>query len=127
METILVFVETKEGEPRKVSLELLSEGRRLKAEGYRVEAVVMGEASTALKEKVLPYVDRLASLKDAALGQYTAEGYARALADHAREVNPKLILAGATQIGRDFLPRVSVLLAAGIVSDYHCIAGYVIA
>jgi len=117
METILVFVETKEGAPRKVSLELLSEGRKLKADGYRVEAVVMGEASAVLKEKVLPYADRLVSLKDTALGQYTAEAYARALAEHAREVSPKLILAGATQIGRDFLPRVSVLLGAGIASD----------
>ena len=77
----------------------------------------MGKASAALKEEVLPCVDRLVSLTDAVLQNYTAEGFAMALANHARSVNPKLILAGATQIGRDFLPRVAVLLGVGIASD----------
>jgi electron transfer flavoprotein alpha subunit len=62
-------------------------------------------------------VDRLVNLTDAVLQNYTAEGFALALANHARSVDPKLILAGATQVGRDFLPRVAVLLGAGIASD----------
>jgi electron transfer flavoprotein alpha subunit len=117
MEKLLIFVETKRDEPRKVSLELLSQGKNLKGQGYSIEAVVMGKAPAALKEKVLPYVDRLVSLTDEVLQSYTAEGFALALANHVRSVNPKLILAGATQIGRDFLPRVAVLLDAGIASD----------
>ena len=40
-----------------------------------------------------------------------------ALADYARVSQPKMILAGATQMGRDFLPRVAVLLECGIASD----------
>jgi electron transfer flavoprotein alpha subunit len=98
-------------------MELLSEGQKLRAQGYAVEAVVMGKASAALKEEVLPCVDRLVNLTDAVLQNYTAEGFALALANHARSVDPKLILAGATQVGRDFLPRVAVLLGAGIASD----------
>jgi electron transfer flavoprotein alpha subunit len=117
MERLLIFVETKGERPRKVSMELLSEGQKLRAQGYAVEAVVMGKASAALKEEVLPCVDRLVNLTDAVLQNYTAEGFALALANHIRSVNPKLILAGATQIGRDFLPRVAVLLGAGIASD----------
>jgi electron transfer flavoprotein alpha subunit len=117
MERLLIFVETKGERPRKVSMELLSEGQKLRAQGYAVEAVVMGKASAALKEEVLPCVDRLVNLTDAVLQNYTAEGFALALANHARSVDPKLILAGATQVGRDFLPRVAVLLGAGIASD----------
>ncbi len=117
MDRLLIFVETKGGEPRKVSLELLGQGKNLRSQGYVVEALVMGKASPTVKEKVLPYVDRLVSLTDAVLQSYTAEAFALALANHARSVNPKLILAGATQMGRDFMPRVAVLLDAGIASD----------
>lgn len=117
MERLLIFVETKGDRPRKVSMELLSEGQKLRTQGYAVEALVMGKASEALKQEVLPCVDRLVSLTDAVLQSYTAEGYALALANHVRSINPKLILAGATQIGRDFLPRVAVMLGAGIASD----------
>jgi electron transfer flavoprotein alpha subunit len=117
MERLLIFVETKGERPRKVSMELLSEGQKLRGQGYVVEAVLMGKASAALKEEVLPCVDRLVNLTDAVLQNYTAEGYALALANHARSINPKLILGGATQIGRDFLPRVAILLGVGIASD----------
>ena len=117
MERLLIFVETKGDRPRKVSVELLSEGQKLRTQGYTVEALVMGKASEVLKQEVLPCVDRLVSFTDALLQNYTAEGYALALANHARSINPKLILAGATQIGRDFLPRVAVMLGAGIASD----------
>jgi electron transfer flavoprotein alpha subunit len=81
----------------------------------------MGKASAALKEEVLPCVDRLVNFTDAALQNYTAEGFALALANHARTIDPKLILAGATPIGRDFLPRVAVLLGVGIASDVTAI------
>ena len=117
MERLLIFVETKGDQPRKVSLELLSQGKHLKAQGYEMEAVIMGHVAPAVKEKVLTYVDRLVSLTDEVLHHYTAEGFALALATHVRSVTPKLILAGATQMGRDFLPRVAVLLGAGIASD----------
>ncbi len=117
MDRLLVFVETKGDEPRKVSLELLSQGKYLRSQGYAVDALVMGKASPALKEKVLPYVDRLVGVTDEVVQRYTAEGFALALANHARSTNPKLILAGATQMGRDFMPRVAVLLGAGIASD----------
>jgi electron transfer flavoprotein alpha subunit len=117
MKSLLIFVEIKGERPRKVSMELLTEGNKLRAQGFTVEAVLMGKASTAAREEVLPCVDRLVNLTDAVLQNYTAEAFALALAKHARSVNPKLILAGATQIGRDFLPRVAVMLGAGIASD----------
>jgi electron transfer flavoprotein alpha subunit len=117
MEKLLVFVEPKGERARKVSMELLSEGQKLRTEGYSVEAVVLGRASDALKQEALPCGDRLTCFTDAIFANYTAEAYALALANLARSINPKLILAGATQMARDFLPRVAVLLGAGIASD----------
>ena len=118
MDTMLVFVEIKGGEPRKASLECLSEGRKLRDAGnMSVDAIVFGKLPDAAREKILPYVNRLVRITDTALESYTAEGYAAALAKYAAELGPKLIIAGATTIGRDFLPRAAVILGAGIASD----------
>jgi electron transfer flavoprotein alpha subunit len=118
MDKIIVFVEIKGDEVRKASLELLSEGRRLAEVGrYTVEAVTLGRLPLALKEKLMRYADTLVHIADPLLDTYTPEGYALAFGAHARESAPKIILAGATQMGRDFLPRVAVLLGCGIVSD----------
>ncbi|MBU1743732.1 MAG: electron transfer flavoprotein subunit alpha/FixB family protein [Proteobacteria bacterium] len=118
MDKILVFVEAKGDGPRKVSLELLSEGLKLVGSGqFSMEAVFLGKLPGTVKEKVLHYTGKLIHVTDPALENYTAEGYAMALAGYARETSAKIILAGATQRGRDFLPRVAVLLQTGIASD----------
>jgi electron transfer flavoprotein alpha subunit len=118
VETILIFVEIKGNEARKVSLELLSEARKLAQTGrFATEAVVIGQMPAPAKETILPYVNRLTHITDPALAAYTPEGYSAALADHARAADAQIILAGATQTGRDFLPRVAVLLGCGIASD----------
>lgn len=118
MEKVLIYTEAKGEEPRKVSLELLSEGAKLAASGhFDVEAVFIGELPEPAKEKFLDYTEKLIHLADPVLASYTPEGHAQALAWYAREAGAKMILAGATSIGRDFLPRVAVLLDTGIASD----------
>jgi electron transfer flavoprotein alpha subunit len=118
MDKILVVVEAKGDEPRKVSLELLSEGLKLAGSGqFSMEALLLGKLPGAVQNKILHYTEKLVHVTDPVLENYTAEGYALALAGYAREAGAKLILAGATQRGRDFLPRVAVLLQTGIASD----------
>jgi electron transfer flavoprotein alpha subunit len=118
MEKILIFVETKGEEVKKASLELLSEGMKLAGTGrFAVEAVVLGGAAPPVRERLLPYAETLVQITDPLLGAYAPEAYALALAAYAREAEARMILAGATQMGRDFLPRVAVLLGCAIVSD----------
>jgi electron transfer flavoprotein alpha subunit len=118
MENLLLFIETKDNEPKKACLELLSEAMRLKDDGtFKVHAVVMGRPSEDLKKKLQPYVDVLVGITDPALDQYTPEAFAAAVAAYAREIAPRFILSPASQLGRDFMPRVAVLLEAGIASD----------
>ncbi|MDP2725799.1 MAG: electron transfer flavoprotein subunit alpha/FixB family protein [Syntrophales bacterium] len=118
MDKVLIFVEAKGAELRKVSLELLSEGLRL-AEGGRFssEALFLGKLPGTVKEKILHYTEKLVHVTDPVLENYTAEGHALALAGYAKKSGAKMILSGATQSARDFLPRVAVLLQAGIASD----------
>lgn len=121
MEKILVFVEIKAGEPRKASVELLSATGKL-AGRFAVEAVVLGPLSSAAKERILSHVEKLTNIVDPLLDAYTAEGYALAVAAHVRETGATIVMAGATRIGRDFMPRVAVLLDAGIASDVTAIS-----
>jgi len=123
MENLLLFIETRDNEPKKACIELLSEARRLKTDGkFKVHAVIMGTLPEALKQKILPFVDILVNITDPVLNQYTPEGFASALAAYAKEITPKLILASATQMGRDFLPRVAVLMESGIASDVTAVS-----
>ena len=118
MEKILIFVETKGEELRKASLELLSETRTLSHSGsYAVEAVALGTVSGAATDKALSYVDKFVHITDDLLNDYSPGGYAHALAAYAAEAKATLVLGGATQTARDFLPRAAVLLGAGVASD----------
>jgi electron transfer flavoprotein alpha subunit len=118
MEKLLIFVEIKDGRVRKASLELLSVGRSLSDTAkFSVEAVVMGHLEDEAKQKILSYVDKLVHINDPILNAYTAEGYSAALSAYAQQTMPKVVVAGATRIGRDFMPRVAVLLQSGMASD----------
>lgn len=122
MKKLLVFVETKGDEPRKATLELLSETRKLSEAGsFAVTAVGLGKISERAIEKVLGYADSFVRITDALLDDYTPEGYSEALAAYARQEDVLLILGAATQTARDFLPRTAVLLKAGIASDVTAI------
>src|SRR3989304_7734850 len=98
MDKVLILVEAKGDELRKVSLELLSEGLRL-AEGGRFssEALFLGKLPGKVKEKILHYTEKLVHVTDPVLENYTAEGHALALAGYARKRGVEVILAGATQ------------------------------
>jgi len=118
MEAVLIFVETKGDEIKKASLEVLSEGTRLAQTGrFAVEAALLGPAAPDIVRAIASYADTVVHIVDPLLDTYTPEGYALALADYARTRSPRIILAGATQMARDFLPRAAVLLACGIASD----------
>jgi len=118
MDKVLVFVETKGDEPRKASLELLCEAEKLAASGrFSVEAVCFGAMSDTLKGRLLSCVRKLVRFSDPELAAYSPEGYARALAGYAAETGARMIVAGATGTGRDFFPRVAIMLATGMVSD----------
>jgi len=118
MTRFLIFVEQKGDEPRKASLEILSKAYGLAVSGdASVEAVAVGPVSENVKEKVLPYVSRFVQIAGPGLDSYTAEGVAAALGIYAQESKPDVILAGATNLGRDFFPRLAVLLGSGIASD----------
>ncbi len=118
MRKVLIFVEAKGEEPRKASLEILSEGRKLSEAGQLyVEAVALGRVAETMKKKVLAYADKFTVITDEALHAYSPQGFSRALAAYAQKENAGVVVAGATETARDFFPRMAVRLGTGIASD----------
>jgi electron transfer flavoprotein alpha subunit len=119
MMTILVFAEQREGEFRKAAYESLAAAKQLAAaHGGRVEAAVIGAGVTAAAAGLGRYGAQTAHVADAEhFRLYSPDGYAKALAALVAAVKPTLVLAGATSMGKDLLPRVAAAVKKPVAPD----------
>jgi electron transfer flavoprotein alpha subunit len=119
---VFAITEQRDGELRKVSLETVSEGRRV-ADGLGTDltAVVLGSAAEGLAEELKKYgPDKIWVADDSALADYTTDAYTNILADLIRSADPAVIVLGASAQGKDLAGRLSARLDAGVAMD--CIA-----
>ncbi|HET7579035.1 MAG TPA: electron transfer flavoprotein subunit alpha/FixB family protein [Bacillales bacterium] len=113
----LVLAEAREGELRNVSFEAIAAGKEL-ANGGEVAAVVCGDQVQGLGEKLVHYgAERVLTVEDEKLKNYTAEAYKQALHQVIESENPEVVVFGHTAIGKDLAPRLAAKLASGLVSD----------
>ncbi len=116
MAGILVFVEQRDGEIRKASLQAVSEARRLASgPGWPVAAVLVGPGDAASLGTWGAQTVYHADSADLAL--YSAEGYAEAVKAAAEKAAPTAILFSGTAMGRDLAPRVAARLGVGALAD----------
>ena len=117
MPNILVVGEQGEGKIKKVTQELASKAAELAAKsGGEVQVVFVGNVEGA--ESLGAYgVKKVYVISAAVLGQYNTEGYAKVLADLVQETKPSILLATASPLGRDLLPRLAARLEIGLASD----------
>ncbi|MFQ6108947.1 MAG: electron transfer flavoprotein subunit alpha/FixB family protein [Candidatus Aminicenantales bacterium] len=116
---IFVFIEVRDGEVKKSSLEALSEGRR-RAEDLRTDAaaVLVGNNLEGLADKVFPYgASRVYLLENPLLSHYSTEGFAQAIFSLCEEDNPEAVFFSATSMGRDLAPRLAAKLGVSLASD----------
>ena len=117
---ILVWIETFKGQAVPVSYECLGEAQKL-ANGGQVTAAVFGENAAAIaNEAIACGADRAIVCEDATFAEYRAEPYIALLAKVARDLQPDVIMAGASTRGRDVSSGLAVELEAGAIAD--CIA-----
>jgi electron transfer flavoprotein alpha subunit len=119
---ILIVAEQRDGELRKISYELTSQGRRL--------ADTMGEPLTALllgsniKEKAQELgkygADKVLVADDDRLANYTTDAYVSVIAQLAETLEPAIILLGASVQGKDLSGRLAARLGVGVAQD--CVA-----
>lgn len=116
---IWVFAEIRHGVIAPVSFELLGVGRKLAdARGVPLSAVVFGADVEASTGELIAYgADRVFVVDDPRLAQYREDVYGRVLESLVRDQQPEVVLAGATAIGRSFIPQVANALNAGLTAD----------
>lgn len=116
---VLVFVEQRDGEIQKVSLELLGKGRDLADQlGERLIAVILGHNITSMADELVFYgAEEVVVVDDLNLKHYITEPYTKALANVLKSKKPSVVLIGASAIGRDLGPRVSARLHTGLTAD----------
>ncbi len=115
---VLIFAEQREGEVAAVSYELLGAGRRLADKlDAGLFAFLLGADEAQAKELIKWGADKVFLCNDTALVQFNDDAYSHILADLIKEQKPSIVLAGATPIGRSFIPRVAARVRTGLTAD----------
>jgi electron transfer flavoprotein alpha subunit len=119
MQHVIVFVEHKSGQTRKVTFELATEARKIAdALGGKAHAVVLGAGSAALAEQLKKYpLDAIHVSEDGDVDKFLLDPVVDYLEAVAKSTGPALILVPNTMQGRDVAGRIAARLNAGLTSD----------
>ncbi len=113
MANVLVFSETNKGNVKPVTLEILG-----KLAGQNAEVAVVGDLGDDQVKVLAEYgASKVHKLKGDNLDKYSPEGYSNALHDFISKGSYDYVLAGATALGKDMLPRLATKFEAGLASD----------
>jgi electron transfer flavoprotein alpha subunit len=117
---IWVYAEWREGSVHRVSHELLSAGRIL-ADKLHVPlaAVLLGYnlAEESSRELIFHGADTVYVVDHSKLAHFRDDIYAKVLVELICQKKPEVLLAGATSIGRSFIPQVAASLQTGLTAD----------
>ncbi|MGE4272599.1 MAG: electron transfer flavoprotein subunit alpha/FixB family protein [Desulfitobacterium sp.] len=116
---IWIFVEQAAGKIRKISFELLSQGRKIADQtGEPLVAVIIGEKVANLAKEAAEYgADKVYLLDSPQLAQYTTGAYTSVLTKLLRNEEPQAFLMGHTALAKDLAPRLAQRLGVGLASD----------
>ena len=114
-----MIAEQRDGEIRKVSYEIVSEGRRLADQlGQKVTAVLLGQNIKDKAATLAHYgADKIITADDAKLANYTPDAYTSVIAQVVKANDPAILLLGASVQGKDLAARLSARLGVGLAQD----------
>ncbi len=113
-----VFAEQRSGKLAGVSFELLGKGKTLARDlGQNLCAVYIGLASDNIKELLRRGAERVYAVTDESLLHFQDDVYTDILVYLVKRFKPAILIAGATAIGRSFVPRVAARLRTGLTAD----------
>jgi len=116
---VWVFVEQRDGKAADVSLELLSKGRKLADElGGQLKSVCIAENAEDIAHLTFHYgADEALVVGHPSLQHFRTSPYSRILIRLIKEHRPRIVLFGATVIGRDIAPRAASATGSGLTAD----------
>jgi electron transfer flavoprotein alpha subunit len=116
---VMIIAEQRDGEIRKISYELVSEGRRLAdSSGQELTALLLG---SNIKDKAASLghygANKVLVADDPQLEKYTTDAYVSVIAEVVKANNPDILLLGASAQGKDLAGRLSARLGTGLAQD----------
>jgi len=116
---VMIISEQRDGEVRKISYELVSEGRRLADSlGQNLTAVLLG---SSIKDKASTLgnygADKVFVAEDPGLEAYTTDAYVSVIEKIVKAEDPAILLLGASSQGKDLAARLSARLGVGMAQD----------
>ena len=114
-----VLAETHDGKLADVTLELLSEGRKLADElGEDVSLVLAGQGVEGLVPLAASYgADKVYLIEHEVLAQYRTDPFTSVICGLINRYKPEIVLIGATTMGRDLASRIAARIGAGLTAD----------
>lgn len=113
----LVLAEARDGDLRNVSYEAIAAAKQI-SNGGEVVAVICGDQVKGLGETLVHYgAERVITVENEALKNYTAAAYKQALEQVIDSENPEAIVFGHTAMGKDLAARLAAKLGSGLISD----------
>ena len=116
---VWIIAEQRDGEIRKISFEMASEGRRLAdALGQELTVVLLGSNIKDKASDLGQYgADKILVADDARLEPYTTDAYVSVLSQLVKQGDPAILLMGASVQGKDLSARLSASLGVGMAQD----------
>ena len=116
---VWTIAEQRDGEIRKITYEVTSEGRRLAdALGEELTVVLLGADIKDKGAELGNYgADRVLVADDPRLGTYTTDGYVAVISQLVKADDPAILLIGASSQGKDLSARLSANLGIGMAQD----------
>ncbi len=116
---VWVFIEQRDGRPAEVSFELLSKGRKLADNmGGPLKSIVIGHDVQTIAVDTFRFgADEAMVVSHPRLKEYRTIPYSRVLNALVEQRMPRIVLFGATVIGRDLAPRIASHTKSGLTAD----------
>ncbi|MHB8995126.1 MAG: FAD-binding protein [Armatimonadota bacterium] len=116
---VWVLAETHDGKLADVTLELLSEGRKLADElGEDVSLVLAGHNVEGLAQSAAQYgADKVYLVEHEVLQSYRTDPFTSVICGLINKHKPEIVLIGATTMGRDLASRIAARIGAGLTAD----------
>ncbi|MGI8789115.1 MAG: electron transfer flavoprotein subunit alpha/FixB family protein [Pyrinomonadaceae bacterium] len=117
--SILVFIEHKNCELNKISLEAIAAVQSIgKDLNLKVTAILPCDKDCALAQEISQYdVEKVIVAKNEKLNIYTPDGYADAFEQIIKQTNPQYVVMAHTYQVRDFTPKVAARFGKEVVGD----------
>jgi electron transfer flavoprotein alpha subunit len=116
---VWVIAEHYKGKIHDVAFQLLGKGRELADKrNVNLTLVILGADFENRLDIINQYgQDEIIYVKSKILKDYYSDLYVKAISELIQEHKPEIVLIGATPTGRDFAPRISKRLNAGLTAD----------